>query len=210
MKALAAKRRTINGFTLVELLIGSVLTIITMGSVAFLATQQIRVADRVYASTTINRSFRRFSDLLKVEVGEACILRGGANPRTTAPLAGDNPCKPQNPSVCSPQATTADLRMLVPIQPPGSNAIAYTNIITYRLAGNELLRDGPQIGANGLLVPGTVVTASRVLSNVSAFTATVSADCTWVRLNLTLAVPGSADVVARELTLYSGAAESIH
>ncbi|MCP9885111.1 hypothetical protein KBY97_08230 [Synechococcus sp. ATX 2A4] len=209
MKHLAAKRQSSNGFTLVELLIGSVLTIITMGSVAFLAAQQIRVADNVYATTTINRSFRRFSDLLKVEVAEACMLRGGVNPRTTATLP-DTPCKPQDPSVCLPQTTTSDLRMLVPIQPPGSNAITYTNIIRYYLSGTELLRDGPQIGVNSLLVPGTTVAASRVLSNVSAFTATVSGDCTWVTLNLTLAVPGSTAVVARQLTLYSGSSLSIH
>lgn len=209
IRSAAAKPRQASGFTLVELLIGGVLSILAMGSVAILAVQQIRIADNVYATSTIDRSFRRVSDLLKVEVGEACLLRGGADPRTTAPLP-DTPCKPQHPSVCSPPpATTADLRMLVPIQPPGSNAIDYTNIITYRRAGNELLRDGPQVGANGLLVPGTVVTG-RVLSNVSAFTATVSRDCTWVTLNLILSVPGSTEVERRELRLYSGASLSIH
>ncbi|WP_094510157.1 hypothetical protein [Synechococcus sp. MW101C3] len=207
IRSAAAKPRHANGFTLVELLIGGVLSILAMGSVAFLAVQQIRIADNVYASSTIDRSFRRVSDLLKVEVGEACLLRGGANPRTTATLP-DTPCKPQNPSVCAPAAAAADLRLLVPVQAPGSNAITYT-VIRYYRTGTELLRDGPQVGANGLLT-ATAATGSRVLTNVSAFSATVSADCTWVRLNVGLTVPGSANVVTRTLDLYSGASLSIH
>ncbi len=207
MRATTHRRRSAHGFTLIELLIGGVLTAIALGSVAVLAVHQIRIADRVYALTTINRNFRRISDLLKVEVGEACILRGGANPRTTATLP-DTPCKPENPSVCAPAAASTDLRLLIPIQTAGSNAITY-NIVRYYRSGNELLRDGPQVGANGLLTT-TASTGSRVLTNVSTFTPTVSADCTWVSLNLGLSVPGSTNVVTRTLSLYSGAAESIN
>jgi type II secretory pathway pseudopilin PulG len=207
IRSAAAKSKQANGFTLVELLIGGVLSILAMGSVAFLSVQQIRIADNVYATSTIDRSFRRISDLLKVEVAEACLLRGGANPRTTATLP-DTPCKPQNPSVCAPAAAAADLRLLVPVQAPGSNAITYT-VIRYYRTGTELLRDGPQVGANGLLT-ATAATGSRVLTNVSAFSATVSADCTWVRLNLGLTVPGSENAVTRTLDLYSGASLSIH
>lgn len=207
IRSAAVKPRQASGFTLVELLIGGVLSILAMGSVAILAVQQIRIADNVYATSTIDRSFRRVSDLLKVEVGEACLLRGGANPRTTA-TPPDTPCKPQNPSVCTPAAAAADLRLLVPVQAPGSNAITYT-VIRYYRTGTELLRDGPQVGANGLLT-ATAATGSRVLTNVSAFSATVSADCTWVRLNVGLTVPGSANVVTRTLDLYSGASLSIH
>ena len=205
--SIVSQRRTAAGFTLIELLIGGVLTAIALGSVAVLSVHQIRIADRVYALTTINRNFRRISDLLKVEVGEACLLRGGANPRTTATLP-DTPCKPQDPSVCAPAAASTDLRLLIPIQTSGSNTITYSIVRFYR-SGNELLRDGPQVDANGLLT-ATAATGSRVLSNVSTFTPTVSADCTWVSLDLGLSVPGSADVVTRTLTLYSGAAESIN
>ncbi len=207
MRSNIRRRRSRNGFTLIELLIGGVLTAIALGSVAVLSVHQIRIADRVYSLTTVNRNFRRLSDLLKVEVGEACILRGGANPRTTATLP-DSPCKPQSPSVCDPATAAADLRMLIPVQAAGSNAISY-NLVRFYLNGNELLRDGPQVDANGLLT-NTAATGSRVLSNVSTFTPTVSADCTWVSLVLGLNVPGSTDVVTRTLTLYSGAAESIN
>jgi hypothetical protein len=168
---------------------------------------QIRIADRVYALTTIDRNFRRISDLLSEEVGEACILRGGTNPRNTATLP-DTPCKPQSPSVCSPATASADLRMLIPVQAAGSNAISY-NIVRYYLSSGQLLRDGPQVDTAGLLTT-TAATGSRVLSNVSTFTPTVSADCTWVSLVLGLSVPGSTNVVTRTLTLYSGASESIN
>ncbi len=207
MRSNTRRRRSRNGFTLIELLIGGVLTAIALGSVAVLSVHQIRIADRVYSLTTVNRNFRRISDLLKVEAGEACILRGGASPRTTATLP-DTPCKPENPSVCAPgTASFTDLRMLIPLQ-DASNAISY-NVVRYYLSGNELLRDGPQVNANGVLTT-TVTNGSRVLGNVSTFAATVSADCTWVSLNLGLSVPGSADVVTRTLTLYSGASESIN
>lgn len=207
MKSFVAIKRSSAGFTLVELLIGAVISAIVLGSVAVLGVQQLRLADRVYALTTLNRNFRRISDLLRVEAGEACILRGGANPRTTATLP-DTPCKPENPSVCAPgTAIFTDLRMLIPVS-AANNTIAY-NVVRYYLNGTELLRDGPQVGTDGLLTT-TASTGSRVLGNVSTFAATVSADCTWVSINLGLTVPGSADVETRTLTLYSGASESIH
>jgi prepilin-type N-terminal cleavage/methylation domain-containing protein len=62
-------RHQINqGFTLVELLISSAVSAIGLGSIAVLAVHQIRIADTVYASATIDRQFRRLSDLLKIEV----------------------------------------------------------------------------------------------------------------------------------------------
>ncbi len=207
MRSIVAIKRSSGGFTLVELLIGGVISAIVLGSVAVLGVQQLRLADRVYALTTLNRNFRRISDLLKVEAGEACILRGGANPRTTATLP-DTPCKPENPSVCAPgTATFTDLRMLIPIQ-GANNTISY-NVVRYYLSGNELLRDGPQVGTDGLLTT-TTTTGSRVLGNVSTFAARISADCTWVSIDLGLSVPGSTDVETRTLTLYSGASESIN
>lgn len=210
------------GFTLVELLISGVVSAIVLGAIAALAVHQIRIADTVYASTTIDRQFRRLSDLLKIEVGEACILRGGADPRTTATLP-DTPCKPLATSNCT-GADTADLRLLIPIQGAG-NTISY-NIVRYYVDGTELRREGPQVGANGLLIPittGTPAVIQRVLTNVSAFTPRVSADCTWVRFRaLGLTVPRTTTVVNRpnpslqpdptpgELTFYSGASQGIN
>ena len=212
MTRVTCSKRLINGFTLVELLIGAVLSSLALGSVAFLAVHQIRIADSSYASATVNRSFRRLSDLLRVEVGEACLLRRGLDPRTTATLP-DTPCSPQQPSVCEVPSATEDLRMLIPVEVIGSNTPAYRVVRYYRSnngAGNELLRDGPQVNDNGTLRSDTNNTASRVLTNVASFVPTVSADCTWVTLQVGLTVPGSATVVNRTLSLYSGAGGSIN
>jgi Tfp pilus assembly protein FimT len=193
------------GFTLVELLIGGVVTTIVLGSIAVLAVHQIRISDRVYTSTTIDRNFKRLSDLLKLEIGEACILRGDADPRTTATLP-DTPCKPLAPSNCTGTAT-ADLRLLLPVQ-NANNTISY-NVVRYYVSGTDLLRDGPQVGTDGLLTT-TAATSSKVLTNVSAFTPTVSANCTWVSLVVDLTVPRTTNVVTRTLTLYSGASQGIY
>jgi type II secretory pathway pseudopilin PulG len=221
MRSNASRRRSSHGFTLIELLIGGVLTAIALGSVAVLSVHQIRIADRVYALTTINRNFRRISDLLKVEVGEACLLRRGVDPGTSRTITPpDTRCKPAPPSApapaapnnaeCATPSATADLRLLVPIQ-AANNTISF-NVIRYELVGTELMRIGPQVDTNGLLTTtaSTTTGSQRVLSNVSTFTPTVSADCTWVSLDLGLSVPGSADVETRTLTLYSGASESIN
>lgn len=205
------------GFALVELLIGGVVSAVVLGSVAVLAVHQIRIADRVYESTTINRNFKRLSDLLKIEVGEACLLRRGVDPGTSRTITPpDTRCKPAPPSAlgqrnnaeCATPSATADLRLLIPVE-AANNTIQY-NVIRYYLSGTELLRDGPQVGTDGLLTT-TAATGSRVLSNVSTFTPTVSADCTWVSLDVGLTLPGTATVVPpRTLTLYSGASESVN
>lgn len=221
MRSTIGRRRTRNGFTLIELLIGGVLTAIALGSVAVLAVHQIRIADRVYSLTTVNRNFRRLSDLLKVEAGEACLLRRGVDPGTSRTITPpDTRCKPAPPSApppaapnnaeCATPSATADLRLLVPVQ-AANNTISF-NVIRYELVGTDLMRIGPQVDANGLLTTtaSTTTGSQRVLSNVATFIPTVSPDCTWVSLQLGLRVPGSTNVVTRTLTLYSGAAESVN
>jgi len=210
MRFAVPHHRINQGFTLVELLIGGVVSAIVLGSIAALAVHQIRIADRVYSSTTIDRQFRRLSDLLKIEVGEACILRRGVSPRTTATLP-DTPCKPEAISACATASATPELWLLVPIR-AANNTISYTNTVRYYLSATEpttLMRDGPQVGTDGLLTT-TAATASRILTNVSMFTPTVSADCTWVSLAVGLTVPGTTNVVNRTLTLYSGASQGIN
>jgi Tfp pilus assembly protein FimT len=205
MRFAVPHHRINQGFTLVELLIGGVVSAIVLGSIAALAVHQIRIADRVYASTTIDRQFKRLSDLLKIEVGEACILRGDANPRTTATLP-DTPCKPLATSNCTGAATT-DLRLLLPVQ-NANNTISY-NVVRYYLSGTELLRDGTEVNTAGQLTT-TAATGSRILTNVSTFTPTVSANCTWVSLGVGLTVPKTTNVVTRTFTLYSGASQGIN
>ena len=59
------------GFTLVELVIGGVLSSLVIGSIAVVAVNQIKVAERVVILNSINRNTRRVADLLKIEADEA-------------------------------------------------------------------------------------------------------------------------------------------
>jgi len=208
-KALAGGRPRIKaskqGFTLVELLIGLALTTLVLGSLAVLAVQQMQLANRVVGFTDVNRNFQRLSDLLKIETGEACILRKGVSPRTTATLP-DTPCKPQATSACATPSSANELWLLVAIQ-DGINGIAYAPI-RYYLSGTDLLRDGPQVDDNGLLTT-TTATGSRVLTNISRFVPEVSTDCTWVSLDVGVTYPGRAEV-RRSLSIYSSASMMVN
>ena len=193
------------GFTLVELLIGAALSSLVLGSLAVLAVQQIKLGNRVVGFTDVNRNFQRLSNLLEIETGEACMLRKGVSPRTTATLP-DTPCKPEAISACATPSSANELWLLVPI-PAANNRITYAQIRYYR-SGTLLLRDGPQVDPNGLLTT-TTATGSRVLTNISRFVPTVSTDCTWVSLDVGVTYPGRAEV-RRSLSLYSGGSEMIN
>jgi Tfp pilus assembly protein PilW len=202
------------GFTLVELLIATTISVITMAMVAVLSVHQIRITDTISTTATLDRRFRTLSNLLREEFREACLLRADANPRTTA-TAPDTPCNPEPVSPCgnlttgvSTPASGNDVRLLMPISLAATNTISYQVVRFYR-SGTDLLRDGPAITNNGTLNSTTTTNGLLVASNVSAFTTTVSPDCSWATLNITMSVPGTATTQTRILTLYSGADLSI-
>jgi hypothetical protein len=200
------------GFTIVELLIASSISAVMMAMIAGLTVHQIRLGDNFYTTATLNRRFRQLSDLLRDEFNEACLLRADANPRTTA-TAPDTPCNPEAASPCgnlqtnvSTPATGADVRLLMPILNPATNTTAYQVVRYYRNATtNSLLRDGPQVNNNGTLNSTTTDNGRLVMNNVAAFSTTVSPDCAWATINVTLTLPGTSTTQARTLTLYSGA-----
>jgi len=203
-----------SGFTLVELLIASVISVITMGMVAVLSVHQIRITDTISTTATLDRRFRKLSNLLREEFREACLLRADTNPRTTA-IPPDTPCNPEPVSPCgnlttgvSTPASGNDVRLLMPISLPATNTISYQVVRFYR-SGTDLLRDGPAINNDGTLNSTTVTNGQLVASNISAFTTTVSPDCSWARLNITMSVPGTATTQNRILTLYSGSGLTI-
>ena len=207
MKGTSPRIKTGNpGFTLAELLIGVALSAMVIGSVAQLAVQQINLANRVYGVTSTNRNFRRLSDLLRIEVGEACLLSKGGTPAReyTQP---DNPCKPLATFACEARSTANELWLLVPIE-ASNGSIAY-NTVRYYLSGTDLLRDGPQVDANSLLSTTATATGSRFLTNVTTFTPTVSKDCNWVSLVVGVTYPGKAEV-RRTFSFYSGSSETIN
>ncbi|MEA5473790.1 hypothetical protein VB716_06100, partial [Synechococcus sp. CCY9201] len=72
-------------------------------------------------------------------------------------------------------------------------AAANLRVISYRLNGTQLLRNGPRILATGRLdsVSGNDQTNAVVLDSVNTFTPTVAADCRSVDIAVRLNVPNS-------------------
>jgi type II secretory pathway pseudopilin PulG len=208
------------GFTIVELLIASAISAVMMAMIADLTVHQIRLGDNFYTTATLNRRFRQLSDLLRDEFNEACLLRANTDPRSTA-TAPDTPCNPEAVSPCgnlqtgvSTPAIGTDVRLLIPILDPATNATVYRPV-RYTLDGTELRRRGPRINNNGTLdandLPANYLArvGDLVMNNVAAFSTTVSPDCAWATINVTLTLPGTSTTQARTLTMYSGANLSI-
>ena len=202
--ARAASKTTAAGFTLVELLTATTLLVLTMAVVTVLTIQQIRLTDTISITATLDRRFRKLSTLLREEFREACLLRADTDTRTTA-ISTDTPCNPVRVSPCgnlttgvSTPATGSDVRLLIPI------STTDYRVVRFYLDGTDLRRDGPAINEDGTLST-TVSNDQPVATNISAFTTTVSPDCSWATLNITLRVPGTSTTQLRALSLYSGA-----
>jgi len=194
----------LRGFTLVELLISSVVSAVMMGLIANLAVHQTRISDNFYTTATLNRRFNVFSNLLRAEFKDACLLRGGANPSSTN-------CIPPATSDCgtlggaSTPATGSDLRMQIPVFNNATNANTYPTV-RYYISGTDLRRDGPAVNNDGSLNPVTTTNNQLVMNNVSAFAVTVAPDCAWATINLTLTLPGTATTQTRTFRNYIGQA----
>ena len=171
------------GFTLVELVIGGVLSSLVIGSIAVVAVNQIKVAERVVILNSINRNTRRVADLLKTEADEACLI-SFVSIRTSA-TPPDTPCRPDGaPTHCTSGiglyiSHHTKLFLLVPIQ-KNDNTIEYANI-EYYLSSTELRRTGPQVDTDGQLLPGTNVAGSIVMSNLLSPKFQLGNNCSWVR-----------------------------
>ena len=212
MRAARCRFKSSNpGFTLVELLTGVLLSALVIESVAQLAVQQINLANRVYGFSSTNRNFRRLSDLLSIEVKEACVLSKGGSPFRITTLP-DTPCKPLANLGCEAKSlntasTFNDLYLLIPLQ-SSISSIIYDNPVRYYRNGTDLFRDGPQVGTDGSLTTDKV-TGRRVFTNITTFTTTVARDCTSVDIRVGVTYPGKAEVL-RTLSFYSGSSETIN
>jgi hypothetical protein len=201
---LPASRRRLGpsrGFTLVELVVGSALSLLVVTALSGIALQQIRIADRGYSSAMAQRGFRKLSDLMRSESREACLMRTDSDFRIPPGDSRETRCTPEAATSCS---TTAgkDLRLLFPILNTATNQIDY-GVVRYYLVDSELRRDGPLVSANGSLVPGSTLNGQRVLTNVARFVPTVAADCQSVTITIVLAIPGT-NQVSRTISLAAG------
>ena len=172
------------GFTLVELLVGIVIASVAITAAARVHVGHIRSSGASVTSGQLQRDLGRLQRLLQTEIQEACLLQAG----TTSPTS------------CTQASCTAtggnEIRFLVSIATSVNadpNAAANLRVISYRLNGTQLLRNGPRILASGSLdsVSGNDQTNAVVLDGVNTFIPTVAADCRSVDIAVRLDVPNS-------------------
>lgn len=195
------------GFTLVELLIGTVLGGIAVAAAASVIVSHLNSTNATIWAVQLQRDLSKFNYLLNSEAVEACRVQAGTPP------ANDTACVPgtfATPLSCATVTGPAtNFSLLVPLDV--ANADPVERVITYRLDSGRVLRDGPRILTSGRL--DTTVANNQnnavVLDGVTAFTPTVSADCRSATITVTLAVPTYALTRTQTIRVAAGAAHYI-
>jgi len=204
-------RPSASGFTIVELLVGSVLTVIALTAVASVAIGHIRSTDRTLWTIQLRRDLARLNTLLTAEAGESCVFRSGQTPTSCTPDSTSTPG-------CTGTAGT-DLRMGVQVINAGAPATPLPVVRYYLGTGGtagQLRRVGPPILASGRLNTAVADVDSLVLDGVTNFTARVPAmpstlaDCRSARVDITVQVPNSTASRTRTFTLSPGVTEYIN
>jgi prepilin-type N-terminal cleavage/methylation domain-containing protein len=196
-----------HGFTLVELLIGTVLGGIAVAAAASVIVSHLNSTNATIWAVQLQRDLSKFNYLLNSEAVEACRVQAGTPP------ANDTACVPgtfATPLSCATVTGPAtNFSLLVPLDV--ANADPVERVITYRLDAGRVLRDGPRILTSGRL--DTTVANNQnnavVLDGVTAFTPTVSADCRSATITVTLAVPTYALTRTQTIRVAAGAAHYI-
>jgi hypothetical protein len=135
----------------------------------------IRFSEATSWEVQLQRDLDRLTTLLDHEAAEACLFGTTADPPACAAAA----------PACAPAA--GQLRMRIRLLDANSVPTGANAVITYTRVGNELLRTGPLIHANGQLDPAnTASTDQLVMRGVTAFTATPQNDCGTVTLEVTV------------------------
>jgi type II secretory pathway component PulJ len=174
-----------DGFSITELLIGTLLGAVVLAAAASTLVSQIRLSRTYYSAGQVQQDLNRLQRFLAAETAEACVFQVGS----------------VDPTNCRAACTTTganELRLYVPLSPsPNADPTSTGNrrIISYRLNGNQLLRTGPRILGSGQLDASNNQTNALVLDGVDTFTPTVSADCTNVDVLVRLTVPGTNQTV---------------
>ena len=174
MKTQRARSR---GFSLVELLLSTVLVVVVMAALASILVSHLGTTDRQGNVVQVRRELARFSYLLSTEVNEACALQRASDPSGCL-------------QTCT-TATTTDLRMLIPVLQNGTTAT--TRVIRYYLSGTTIMREGPRILANGQLetTTGSASTTALVLDSVASYTAQIDADCHAATIFISQSLPST-------------------
>ena len=192
------------GFTLVELLIGLVLAVITFGLGAVLVAGYIRSAGKAIWTGQMEQDYGRISRLMKTEISEACLVQVSGSPSTSA-TAPATPCTPASANPCTVTSGTT-LYLLVPVT--NLNGTVTPRVISYTRSNDQLLRTGPPITATGAL--GTAADVSNVVlidnlvNSAAGFAPTVSTNCTSATIGFQFSVPTQGTSFNRSLTVSVG------
>lgn len=172
-------------FTLLELMITTVLVSILLAAISLILTSHLRLTDSETSMIQSRRESARLNYILHSESNEACAVQGGSDPTSCA-------------QTCQTTATN-DLRMRIPVIINGTTA--GTRLIRYYLSGTELRRNGPAIKPDGQLDLSQGAIDSLLIDSVSSFSATVDSDCHAALISLSLSLPNSATPLTSSFSL---------
>jgi len=176
----------LKAFTLVELMITTVLVSILLAAISLILTSHLRLTDSETSMIQSRRESARLNYILNSESNEACAVQGGSNPTSCA-------------QTCLTSATN-DLRMRIPVIINGTTAD--TRFIRYYISGTELRRNGPAIKPDGQLdLSQTTMIDSLLIDSVSSFSAVVDSDCHAALISLSLSLPSTATAFTSSFAL---------
>ena len=172
-------------FTLLELMITTVLVSILLAAISLILTSHLRLTDSETSMIQSRRESARLNYILHSESNEACAVQGGSDPTSCA-------------QTCQTAATN-DLRMRIPVIINGTTA--GTRLIRYYLSGTELRRYGPAIKPDGQLDLSQGAIDSLLIDSVNSFSATADSDCHAALISLSLSLPNSATPLTSSFSL---------
>jgi hypothetical protein len=164
------------GFTLVELIIASVMALTILEGLVVIVISHLRSTNRTTIHIQARRELSRLIYLMGTEASEGCSLQVAANPAS---------CK----QICA-AASSSDLRLLTPVV--NDAGVASTRVLRYYLSGTQLFRQGPRILLNGRLDLTDLQGATTLLlDDVSAFSARADTNCRSALVSISLSIPNS-------------------
>jgi hypothetical protein len=199
-------RRQNQGFTIVELLIGAGLGLLTLGLAITALSSYLRSTETAIWGAQTERDYNRIARFLKTEINEACLVQVSGSPATTATLPS-TPCTPATATPCTTTSGTT-LYLLVPVTL--TNGTVTYKVISYTRSADQLLRTGPPISATGTLDTtqadvSNVVLMDNLVNSSAGFAPTVDGDCYSATISFKFSTPTQGTTLTRSLTEPVGA-----
>ena len=180
------------GLTLVELLVGFLISGVLFAAATDLLINHIRTSESTVWGIQLERSLSKLTNLMAAEASEACAMGTTSNPSTCTPAAA-----------CLTTSST-EVRMMVPVLTAGTMTNEWIRYFRDS-STNQLLRDGPRILPSGAL---DIVNADQsnvlVMERVTAFTVTPGDDCRSATLQVTVNSANTSYTRTQEIGLRAG------